>query len=105
MGKLPNPPRMQAPAPGEMEDLAAQLRAIAARAHLDVARMAEESRQRDLLDGITVEDRARIKAQEDAELPDLIAKLRAENDALEAELVRGRKVRQTRRTKLRLVES
>ena len=58
-----------------------------------VALRKERRRQQDLLAGITDEDRARLNAERDAGVEPLTAKLRAENDALDAELNRRRTLR------------
>ena len=58
-----------------------------------VAARDETRRRRDLLDGITLQDRERMNADQLVDLGAATIALRAQNDQLEAELVRGRELR------------
>lgn len=63
------------------------------RMRLLTAALVEQQRRRDLLAGITAAERAFLDAERDQALPALVAQMRAENDQLEAELVRREELR------------
>lgn len=58
-----------------------------------LASTGEQLRRQRLLAGIDDEEAERLKAERYAQLPALVARMREENDALEAELTRRRRLR------------